>query len=179
MAKNSAEGNKARTARYRAGLAARGIRPMQLYAPEEAHALLRQAAELMSREQDPLEPRHAMRQASGANDPGEGHSDGEQEEQALAGAVTAMKAVRAELAEAREAEHRAEQRALAQAEAAQAAEKGTVAALAQVEEAERAKVVLAGSLQAAEAAAAHARVEAERFRGVPGLRGRVVRWLIQ
>lgn len=127
MAKNSTEGNKARTTRYRAGLAARGIRPVQLYAPEEAHTLLRQAAGLMSREQDPLEPRQAMRQASGANNSGEGNSDQDKGEQALAAAVAAVEAARAELAEIREAECKAEQQMLAQAETA----------LARVEAAER------------------------------------------
>jgi hypothetical protein len=179
MAKNSTEGNKARTARYRAGLAARGIRPIQLYAPENGHALLRQAAGLMSREQDPLEPRQAMRQASGANDPEQGRGDQNRETQALATAIATVEAVKVELAEAREAERRAEQRALAQAETARAAEEGTVVALVRVEEAERAQVVLVDGLQAAEAAAAHAQAEAERFRGVPGLRGWVVRWLVQ
>lgn len=174
MAKNSAEGNKERTARYRAGLAARGIRPVQLYAPEGAHALLRQAAGLMSREQDPLEPRQAMRQASGANDPGKGHGDQSQEEQALAAVV---EAVRAELAEVRDAERQTEQRALAQAEAARTAAESTTAALARAEIAERAQAALVDELQAAEATAAQARAEAERFRQAPGLRGRVVRWL--
>ncbi len=177
MAKNSAEGNKARTARYRAGLAARGIRSVQLYAPEEAHALLRQAAGLMSREQDPLGPRQAMRQASGANNPGEGHSDnGGREEQALATADV-VKAVRAELAEARDAERQAEQRAEAQAKAARTAAEDAATATGRAETAERAQVLLADELQAAKAATVEARAEAERLKQVPGLRGRVVRWL--
>ena len=176
MAKNNAEGNKGRTARYRAGLAARGIRPVQLYAPEGAHALLRQAAGLMSREQDPLEPRQAMRQASGANDPGEGHGGQSQEGQALA---PVMEAVKAELAEARDAERQAEQRALAQAEAARIATEGIAMALVRAEVAERAQASLADELRAAEAAAAAAHAEAERFRQAPGLRGRVVRWLVR
>ncbi len=149
MAKNSAEGNKERTARYRAGLAARGIRPVQLYAPEAAHALLRQAAGLMSREQNPLEPRQALRQASGANDPGEEHGNQNEGEQALAAAVAAVEAVRAELAEAREVKCQAEQRMLAQAEAA----------LVRVEAAERGQEETAHKLAAvrAEAEAAQGR----------------------
>ncbi len=177
MARNSAEGNKARTARYRAGLAARGIRPVQLYAPEGAHALLRQAAGLMTREQDPLEPRQAMRQASGANEPGQGHGDQGGGEQELAAAVATVEAVRAELAGARDAERRAEQRALAQAEAARAAEEGTIAALARVEAAERERDGIKDELQAMGVTAAEARAEVGRFRQVPGLRGRVMRWL--
>jgi len=176
MAKNSAEGNKARTARYRAGLAERGIRPVQLYAPEGAHALLRQAAGLMTREQDPLEPRRALRQASGANDSGEGSDDPSGREQALDAAV---EAIRAELAAARDAERQAEQRALAQAEAAKIAEDGAAAALARAETAEQARESAARELEAAEAAAALARAEAGRFQKAPGLRGRVVRWLVR
>ena len=174
MAKNSAEGNKARTARYRAGLAERGIRPVQLYAPEVAHALLRQAAGLMNCEQDPLEPRQAMRQASGANDPGQRHSDQDGREEALAAAVAAVKA---ELVEAKEAERQAEQRANTQAEAAQAAAEGTVAAIGRAEVAEQAQEALAGRLREAEDAAAQARAKAERLEQIPGLRGRVVRWM--
>lgn len=179
MARNSAEGNKARTARYRAGLAARGIRPVQLYAPEAAHVLLRQAAGLMSREQHPLEPRQAMRQASGTNDPGQGDNNQGRDDQALATVVAEVEAVRVELAKAWDAERQAEQRALAQAEAAWAAAEGTVAAVGRAETAERAQVVLADKLRAAESAAAEARAEAERFQKVPGLRGRMVRWLIR
>lgn len=180
MAKNSAEGNKARTARYRAGLAARGIRPVQLYAPEAAHALLRQAAGLMSREQDPLEPRQAMRQASGANDPGQAHGDQDRDEQVLATAVAEVEAAKVELAEAREAERQAARRAQVQAETAQLATEGTVAALARVEAVERAQATLAKELQAAETAlmqAKQAKVETERFQMIPGLRGRAIRWL--
>lgn len=176
MAKNSAEGNKARTARYRAGLAERGIRPVQLYAPEAAHALLRQAAGLMSREQDPLEPRQAMRQASGANDPG--HGDEDRGKQALAAVVATAEAVRVELAEAREAERQTAQRALAQAEAARAAVEGMAAATSRVEAAERAQALLADKLQAAEATAAHAQGMANRFQQARGLRGHIIRLLV-
>lgn len=174
MAKNSAEGNKARTARYRAGLAERGIRPVQLYAPEAAHALLRQAAGLMSREHDPLEPRQALRQVSGANDSGEGHGE---QAQALIAAAAEVEAVRAKLIEAREARCQAEQRADAQAEVAQAATEGTVAAIGRAEVAERAQEALAGKLREAEDAAAQARAETERLEQMPGLRGRVARWM--
>jgi len=177
MAKNSAEGNKARTTRYRAGLAARGIRPVQFYAPEEAHALLRQAAGLMSREQDPLEPRQAMRQASGANDPGQEHGDQDRDEQALTAAIAEVKAIKMELVEARDAERQAVQRALAQAEAARAAAESMVTATGQAEAAERAQALLMNELQAAKTTAAEAKAEAERFRNAPGLRGRVIRWL--
>ena len=174
MVKNSAEGNKARAARYRAALAARGIRPVQLLAPEGAHALLRQATGLMTREQDPVEPRQALRQASGANDPREGTDELGELAQVHAAAVEAVKA---QLAKARDAERQAEQRALAQAEAARVAEEGAVAAQARAEAAERAREDAARELRAAEAAAERARVEAERFQKAPGLRGRAIRWL--
>jgi regulator of protease activity HflC (stomatin/prohibitin superfamily) len=164
MVKNSIEGNRARTARYRAGLAARGIRPVQLFAPSSAHALLRRATGLMTREQDPLEPRQALRQASGANDPGEVASPADARVQALA---VEVEAVKVELAVAREAERQAGQRALAQAEVARTRE---AAATVRADSAERERA-------AAEAAAAQARAEAERFREAPGLRGRVIRWL--
>lgn len=176
MAKNSTEGNKARTARYRTGLAARGIRPVQLYAPEGAHALLRQAAGLMSREQSPLEPRQALRHASGANNPAEASDNRGREEQALAAVVEAVKA---ELAEAQDLGHQAEQRALAQAEVSHTAMEGTAVAVARAEASELVREAIAGELRAAKAAAAQAQAEAERFRQVPGLRGRVVRWLIR
>ena len=179
MAKNSAEGNKARTARYRAGLAERGIRPVQLYAPEVAHALLRQAAGLMIREQDPLEPRQALRQASGANDPGQGHGDQDMKEGALAAAAVEVEAARAELTEARDAERQARQQVLAEAEAARAAEEGMTAALARAEIAERAQTSLTDKLRTAKAIAEQALAGAERFQKVTGLRSRMIRWLIR
>ena len=51
------------------------------------------------------------------------------------------------------------------------------AAVARAEIAEQARGAIMGELRAAEAAAAQARAEAERFQEMPGLRGRVVRWL--
>lgn len=145
MAKNSSEGNKARTARYRAGLAVRGIRPVQLYAPEAAHALLRQAAGLMSRKQDPLEPRAALRQAGSANEvekisrleaDGQGlvaELDAARAAEAaaragLAGTEERLLALAAELEGVRNTDRRAEQARVAEATAAlaraEAAERG-------------------------------------------------------
>ncbi len=181
MAKNSAEGNKARAARYRAALAARGIHPVQLLAPETSHALLKQAVGLMTREQDPLEPRQALRQASGANDPGEAASFADAGAQDLAAEI---EAVRKELAAAQEAERLTQQRALAGTEAARVEAKRAETAedeatLARAREA--AAIVRAEGAErkqeAAEAIAAQARAEADRFQKVPGLRGRVVKWL--
>lgn len=181
MAKNSTEGNKARAARYRAALAARGIHPVQLLAPEASHALLKQAVGLMTREQDPLEPRQALRQASGANDPGEAEPFVNAGAQDLAAEI---EAVRGELVAAQEVERLTERRALAEAEAARVeARRAEIAEgeaiLARAREA--AAIVRADGAErkqeAAEAMAAQARVEADRFQKVPGLRGRVVKWL--
>ena len=69
MAKNSREGNQSRKKRYYEALAERGIRPVQVLAPESAHPLIRQAATLMTRDEAPLEPRAALRRAGGANEP--------------------------------------------------------------------------------------------------------------
>ena len=141
MAGNSAEGNRARTARYRAGLAARGIRPVQVLAPEAAHALLKQAAELMTREQDPLDPRQALRRVGGANDAGRiGSSDGK--EQVLAAGLEAAKA---ELATVREAGQQSEQRAAAQAELAAAETKRAEAAEGMAAVAQAAEQVARGA----------------------------------
>lgn len=172
MAKNSAEGNRTRTARYRAALAARGIRPVQVMAPEGAHALLRQAAGLMTREQDPVELRQALRQVGGVNDAEqavEGAPSGR--EQALS---AELETVRAAEASARAAFTAAEQHGRALAIELDAARAGVEAA----REAERqARTAALARVAAAESAAAQARAEAERFQKTPGLRGRVIRWL--
>lgn len=164
MAKNSAEGNKARTARYRAGLAARGIRSVQVLAPEAAHALLKQAAELMTREQDPLDPRQALRKVGGANDADKaGDLDGR--EQAL---VANLEAAKAELAAMREESRQSEQRAVAQAGLAVAEAKRAEAAegvAAAAQEAER----------AARDAAAELRQELDAIAGKRGWRGLLLR----
>lgn len=86
-------------------------------------------------------------------------ADAEQRRQALA---AELDAARADTKAAHEAGRRAE-----------------AAAAAQAEMAERAREAIAGELRAAEAAAAQAQAEAERFRQAPGLRGRVVRWLVR
>ena len=74
MAKNSREGNQSRNKRYREALAERGIRPIQVFAPESAHPLIKQAAGLMIRDDDPLEPRAALRRAGGVNEPEPGEA---------------------------------------------------------------------------------------------------------
>ncbi len=164
MAKNSAEGNKARTARYRAGLAARGIRPVQVLAPEAAHALLKQAAELMTREQDPLDPRQALRKVGGANDADKA-SDLDGREQAL---VADLEAAEAELAVMREESRQFEQQAAAQAGLAAAEAK-------RAESAEGVAAVAQEAEQAARSAAAELRQELDAIAGKQGWRGLLLR----
>ncbi len=79
---------------------------------------------------------------------------------ALAKAEQHGQALAAELDAARETGRQAEAAAMARAEATERARKAAV-----------------DELRATEALVAQARVEAERFQKVPGLRGRVVRWL--
>ncbi len=164
MAKNSAEGNKARTARYRAGLAARGIRPVQVLAPEAAHALLKQAAELMTREQDPLGPHQALRKVGGANDPEEASGPAERE-QALAADLEAAKAG---LTAAREESRQSEQRATAQAELAVSEAKRAGAAEGRAAAAQAAE-------QTARDAAGALRRELDGIAGKRGWRGLLLR----
>jgi len=164
MAGNSAEGNKARTARYRAGLAARGIRPVQVLAPEAAHALLKQAAELMTREQDPLDPRQALRRAGGANDAG-GADSSDRREQVLA---AGLEAARAELATVQEAGRQSEQRAAAQAEL-------TAGEAKRAETAEGIAAVAQAAEQAAQCAASVLRQELDAIADKRGWRGLLLR----
>ena len=164
MAGNSAEGNRARTARYRAGLAARGIRPVQILAPEAAHALLKQAAELMTREQDPLDPRQALRRVGGAND-ARGADVPNGREQALA---AGLEAARTELATVREAGRQSEQRAAAQAELAAAEAK-------RAETAEGMAAAAQAAEQAARSAAGVLRQELDAIADKRGWRGLLLR----
>lgn len=121
MVKNSQEGNRERAARRRRELAARGIRQVQLFAPESAHLLLRQAVELMTQEDDPVEPRAALRRAGGANEPNEADSAPE-----LRAELEAVKSQINQAAETRrletEAENRQRQALEAERDAARAAE---------------------------------------------------------
>lgn len=164
MAKNSAEGNRVRTARYRAGLAARGIRPVQVLAPEAAHALLKQAAELMVREQDPLDPRQALRKVGGANDAEKADGPDEREQALVAG----LGAARAELATVREESQRSEQRAVAQAELAAAEAK-------RAEAAEGTAAVAQAAEQTARGVAGALRKELDAIAGRRGWRGLLLR----
>ena len=102
---------------------------------------------------------------------------------ALEAAQEDATAARAAEAEARAALAEAEQRGRVLAveldAAREAGRQAEAAAVARAEAAERARGAITGELRAAEAAVAQAREEAERFRQAPGLRGRVVRWLVR
>jgi hypothetical protein len=166
MAKNSSEGNQSRKKRYYEALAARSIRPVQVLAPESAHPLLRQAARLMIRDDEPMDPRAALRQIGGANEPGELDTAPELRSELEAAkaritqiereAETREQALQAERDAARAAEAAEREKAQATAAKAQKAVRAAEKALGRAEKAERA---------------------IEQARNLPGLKGRLVRWL--
>ncbi len=173
MAKNSREGNQSRNKRYREALAERGIRPVQVLAPESAHPLIRQAANLMTCDGDPMEPRAAMRVAGGANEPEPGGASAE----LLAELKTARSRIMAVELDAEK--RRAEIEAIEQYMRALQAERDA-AMRGQVAERENAQVVVTEAqkrtletLQRAERAEAAIR----RAKTMPGIKGRLVRWL--
>ena len=173
MAKNSRDGNRERAARRRAALAERGIKQVLLMAPEQAHPLLKQAATLMTRDHDPLEPRAALRRVGGANEP--------EPVEASTGLAAELEAAKARIAEI---EHQAEARLAIVVEAAERRRRALEAeqdkARASAEEAQKA----ARSAQVAEGRAAEALRRAEKAeatirqaKAMPGLKGRLVRLL--
>lgn len=183
MAKNSREGNQNRNKRYREALAVRGIRPIQVLAPEDAHQLIRQAAGLMTRDNDPMDPRAAFRNIGGANEPEEAH--------ALLEVVAELEAAKARIrqiereAEARrlEIEDKERQRQVLEAErnaakAAEAVEREKAQATATEAQA-AARTAQEAQEQAAEALGWARKTEAalQQTRNLPGLKGRLVRWL--
>jgi chromosome segregation ATPase len=177
MVKNSQEGNRERAARRRRELAARGIRQVQLFAPESAHLLLRQAVELMTQEGAPVEPRAALRQAGGANEP-----DAAPE---LRAELEAIKSQMNQAAEAQrleiEAKERQRQALEAERDAARAAETAErEKAQATATEAQAAaKTAQEAQERATEALgrAEKAETAIRQARSLPGARGRLMRWL--
>ena len=163
MAKNSREGNQSRKKRYYEALAERGIRPVQVLAPESAHPLIRQAATLMTRDEAPLEPRAALRRAGGANEPEPG--------EASPGLAAELEAAKARIAEI---ERQAEARLAIVIEAAErrrlALEKEAQKAVKAVQDAEGRA---AAALQRAEKAEA----TIQQAKAMPGLKGRLIRLL--
>ena len=173
MAKNSRDGNRVRAARRRAALAERGIKQVLLMAPEQAHPLLKHAATLMTRDDDPLEPRAALRRAGGANEPEPVGASPD-----LGAELEATKARIAEI------ERQAEARLAIVIEAAERRRRALEAeqekARANAVEAQKA----AKSAQVAEGRAAEALRRAEKAeatiqqaKAMPGLKGRPVRFL--
>jgi DNA repair exonuclease SbcCD ATPase subunit len=184
MAKNSREGNRERAARRRTGLAARGLEQFQVIAPGEAKLLIRRAADLMTRETDPVEPRSALRQVGGANEP---EPDGTPTDM-----VAELEAARKRIAEM---ERQAEARRIITSEATkrrnQTMEAELDAARAAVEtEREKARETAVEAQEAARAAqeakerttealqrAEKAEAAIRQAKTMPGIRGRLVRWL--
>lgn len=184
MAKNSREGNRERAARRRGGLAARGLEQFQVVAPSEAKPLIRQAAGLMIRETDPIEPRSALRQVGGANEPDPDSELEAMRERVIAGQqaeIEALERQRKALAAERDAAGAAEAAALEDArlaseEVRKARDLGRKAmerAEAAHMRAEKAREQAAGALERAKKAEATVR----RARMLPGLRGRLLRWI--
>jgi chromosome segregation ATPase len=132
-------------------------------APEQAHPLLKQAATLMTRDDDPLEPRAALRRAGGANEPEPG--------EASPGLAAELEAAKARIAEI---ERQAEARLAIVIEAAErrrlALEKEAQKAVKAVQDAEGRA---AAALQRAEKAEA----TIQQAKAMPGLKGRMIRLL--
>jgi hypothetical protein len=167
MGKNSREGNRERAARRREALAERGIKQVLLLAPEQAHPLLKQAVGFMTHESDPMEPRAALRRAGGSNEP-------------AGDRIT----LAVELASARiEIEAAEQQKNALQAErdAARAAEACALAEMMSEREKAQAITWEASDAQKRAAEALQRAMKAEttihRAKSLPGIRGRVVRWL--
>jgi chromosome segregation ATPase len=170
MAKNSPEGNRERVARHRKSLSERGIKQLQVMAPEAAHDLIRQAVRLMTSHDDPLEPRAALRRAGSANEPelGEASTELLAELETTRHRLTAVEREaekqRAEIetqAKARERILQAERDAAraAEAESKSEAHGATRAAQEATERAEKAETAI------------------RQAKALPGIKGRLVRWL--
>lgn len=185
MGKNTREGNRERAARRRAALAARGIKQILLMAPEQAHPLLKQAAGLMTREQEPVEPRAALRRVGGANEPGPEDAVSPALAAELQAARARIEAIEREAAE-RQAEAERQRQALearldaakasevaAQEEARWLAAERRAAARRTREALEQARE----ALERAETAKEKAESTIRRAKSLPGLRGRLVRWM--
>ncbi|MGC9271555.1 hypothetical protein [Acidiphilium sp.] len=173
-----------RNKRYRTGLEERGIKAFQVVAPETAKGLFRRAAELMTRDNDPMEPRAAMRAAGGANEPEprEGapallaELDAARNRIAEVERDAAMRQAEIEvLAEAREWALQSELDAARAAEAEGRAkiDVATVEAKDAAKDAREAQERATEALQRAEKAETAIR----QAKTMPGIKGRLVRWL--
>jgi hypothetical protein len=180
MAKNSREGNRERAARRRAELANRGVEQFQVIAPPEAKQLIREATKLMTRDIDPIEPRAALRQAGGANELNEAHAVPEVVAKLEAAKTRIMQIEREAEARRLEIEAKEHQRQALEAErdaarAAEAVEREKAQATATEAQA------AARAAQEAQERATEALERAEKaktaIRSLPGVRGRLMRWL--
>jgi multidrug efflux pump subunit AcrA (membrane-fusion protein) len=184
MAKNTRQGNQERNRRYREALAARGIRPVQVMAPETAHSLIRQAAGLMTRDDDPLEPRAALRLAGGSNESDEADASPELRAE-LEAARARIEQIERE-AEARrleiETEAERQRRTLeAERDAARAAEvverEKAESAMAEARTASERAVEAEGQASVRLRRAKLAEGIVKKVQDMPGARGWLVRWL--
>lgn len=165
-----------RNKRYRQSLAERGMKPFQVIAPEETRDLFRKAANLMTRDNDPMDPRAAFRLVGGANEPepGEASVDLLAELDAARSRITAVERE----AEQRRAEIEAEKRQRQTLEAERdAARAGEVAGLAKVQETTSEAMKAARAAQDALRRAEKAETIIRQAKSLPGLKGRLVRWL--
>lgn len=170
MAKNSLEGNRDRVARHRKAQAERGIRALQVMAPQEAHSLIRQAVQLMNRSEAPVEPRAALRRIGGANEP--------EEAEALSVLAAELEAAKRQITQIEMTAKRQRQALEAERDAFRAAECEKAQAAATEAEA-AAKTAQAAQERATEALGRAERAETaiQQARSLPGIRGCLVRWL--
>jgi chromosome segregation ATPase len=173
-----------RNKRYRTGLEERGIKAFQVVAPEKAKGLFRRAAELMTRDNDPMEPRQAMRLVGGANEPesGDGTLALLAELDAARSRVAAVEfdaeKRRAEIEEQAKARERVLQAERDEARAAEGTEREKVATIA-LEAQEAARAAQEAKKRATEALerAEKAETAIRQAKALPGIKGRLVRWL--
>jgi uncharacterized membrane protein YqiK len=172
-----ASSGQRRNKRYRQNLAERGIKPFQVIAPEETRDLFRKAATLMTRDDDPMDPRAAFRLVGGANEPEPGDASAELRAE-LDAARSRIEAIEREAEKRRaeiEAQGKAREHALqAERDAARAAE---AASQSETQEAARAAQAERERAKEAQERAEKAEATIRQARSLPGLKGRLVRWL--
>lgn len=173
-----------RNKRYRTGLEERGIKAFQVVAPETAKGLFRRAAELMARDDDPMEPRQAMRLVGGANEPEPGDetlallAELEAARSRIAAVEREAERHRSEIEEQAEARERVFQAERDAARAAEVAEREKVAAIAlEAQEATRAAQEAQKRTIEALQRAEKAETAIRQAKTLPGIKGRLVRWL--
>jgi len=178
MVKNSREGNRERAARRREFLAERGIKQIMLLAPEQAHPLLKQAVGFMTQPTDPMEPRAALRRAGGANDSDDASVELEIARDRIAEVERDASMRRAEIEALAEARERALQAELDAARAVEAEGRAKID-VATVEAKEAARAAQEAQERTIEALrrAEQAETTIRQAKTMPGIKGRLVRWL--